>query len=172
MRPHPWPTLPWALVLLLGLQPRGLEARGECGPRPPPPPWAPLPIPHDPCGGPNPRAPPPGSLPSRCDPCWTPNPWASCLAPFHTPRTPARLPPFHLACPGLAPSHPPHLPRPGPPQTPSLVAPMAPPTPAECGALQPTDPRTLSFRRPTSSSFWTISTLRGLGTRPFSSGSC
>ncbi|KAM7238231.1 hypothetical protein CapIbe_009751 [Capra ibex] len=29
MRPHPWPTLPWALVLLLGLQPRGLEARAH-----------------------------------------------------------------------------------------------------------------------------------------------
>lgn len=26
---HPWPTLPWALVLLLGLQPRGLEARAH-----------------------------------------------------------------------------------------------------------------------------------------------
>ncbi|XP_068831284.1 dipeptidyl peptidase 2 isoform X3 [Capricornis sumatraensis] len=29
MRPHPWPTLPWALVLLLGLQPRGLGARAH-----------------------------------------------------------------------------------------------------------------------------------------------
>lgn len=29
MSPHPWPTLLWALVLLLGLQPRGLEARAH-----------------------------------------------------------------------------------------------------------------------------------------------
>lgn len=43
---------------------------------------------------------------------------------------------------------------------------------AERCALQPTEPRTLSFRRPTSSSSWTISTSRGLATRPSASGSC